>query len=195
MGAGRSGLTRGEGTTKVYASLLVCLTALAGRDLLAPENGEPRLEIDAVSYAPGDTMRVLLINEASSEVAYGYCFAAMGLERRVEGGWERVHPDIGCIAIYTTVAPGDTVRRDVPVADRLGVPGFYRYDFRVTEPTPPVLVFDPDGCWLGELEVPDGHGVTDLALDRAAAARQDGLEVNYVRVFSLERDGQPSRER
>lgn len=62
------------------------------------------------------------------------------------------------------------------------------------EPTPPVLVFDPDGRWLGELEVPDGHAVTDLAAERAVAAWQDELEVNYVRVFPLARDAPLSPE-
>lgn len=62
------------------------------------------------------------------------------------------------------------------------------------EPTPPLFVFDAEGRWLGELEVPEGHAVTDLALDRAAAAWQDELEVNYVRVFSLDRGGHPTRE-
>lgn len=62
------------------------------------------------------------------------------------------------------------------------------------EPTPPLLVFDAQGRWVGELEVPEGHAVTDLALDRAATAWQDGLEVNYVRVFSLDRGAQATRE-
>lgn len=55
------------------------------------------------------------------------------------------------------------------------------------EPTPPLLVFDARGRWLGELEVPGGHAVTDMALDRAVAAWQDELEVNYVRVLALDR--------
>ena len=56
-------------------------------------------------------------------------------------------------------------------------------------------MFAPEGHSLGELEVPDGHGVTDLAGDWAVAASQDELEANYVRVFALERDHHPSPER
>lgn len=62
------------------------------------------------------------------------------------------------------------------------------------EPTPPLLVFDAEGRWRGELEVPDRHAVTDLALDRAVAAWQDELEVNYVRVFPLDRGAPATRE-
>lgn len=55
------------------------------------------------------------------------------------------------------------------------------------EPTPPALVFDAEGRWLGELEVPDGHAVSSLASDHALATWLGEFEVSYVGRLPLER--------
>jgi hypothetical protein len=55
------------------------------------------------------------------------------------------------------------------------------------EPTPPMLVFDSEGRWLGELEVPDGHAVSSLAPDYAIATWLDDFDVSYVGRLPLER--------
>ncbi|MFW6088785.1 MAG: 6-bladed beta-propeller [Gemmatimonadota bacterium] len=55
------------------------------------------------------------------------------------------------------------------------------------EATPPALVFDTEGRWLGELEVPDGHAVSSLASDHALATWLDELDISYVGRLPLER--------
>lgn len=55
------------------------------------------------------------------------------------------------------------------------------------EPTPPALVFDAEGRWLGELEAPDGHAVWSLAPDHALVTWLGEFEVSYVGRLPLER--------
>jgi len=52
-------------------------------------------------------------------------------------------------------------------------------------PATPHDVFDPDGRWLGQVEVPAGHWVTDIGADYVWTMWSDDLDVNYARRLPL----------
>ena len=55
------------------------------------------------------------------------------------------------------------------------------------DPVPAMKVFDLEGRWLGDVNVPEGNAVSHFGEDYALAAWQDELEVSFVRRFQLKR--------
>jgi hypothetical protein len=50
-------------------------------------------------------------------------------------------------------------------------------------------VFDPEGSWLGDVEMPGGFRPTQILDDEIIGVWRDELEVEYVRGYALQRDG------
>lgn len=100
---------------------------VAGCDILDPGQDDPRLELEATSYVPGDTVRVTFVNATEETLTTTYCFAARGLQRRHAEGWKFVNTGIGCIQLAPMIRPGAIVRRAQPVDDWLSTSGTYRY--------------------------------------------------------------------
>jgi hypothetical protein len=48
-------------------------------------------------------------------------------------------------------------------------------------------VFDPDGAWLGVVELPESFQMTHVLSDRVAGIWRDELDIEYARVYALER--------
>ncbi|HLU24600.1 MAG TPA: hypothetical protein VKZ58_02765 [Longimicrobiales bacterium] len=51
-------------------------------------------------------------------------------------------------------------------------------------------VFDTDGRWLGTVQVPAGLRILEIGEDYLLAAMRDDLDVEYVRMFRIERAGE-----
>ena len=49
-------------------------------------------------------------------------------------------------------------------------------------------VFDPEGIWLGVVELPEGFQPTQILTDRMAGIWRDELEIEYARIYGLERE-------
>ena len=126
---GRGGLSNFRYAPIIAISVAACSS-------LGPVPDVPRLEVDASSYVSGDTVQMLLVNNTERRVHYNYCFQTFGLQRQIADAWRSVTTDMACLAIDTSVAPGDTVRKSEPVGGRLS-PGLYRYSTSVfaTDPT------------------------------------------------------------
>jgi hypothetical protein len=46
-------------------------------------------------------------------------------------------------------------------------------------------VFDPDGRWLGDLDLPRGLRVDEIGADYIAGVERDTLGVEYVKVYRV----------
>lgn len=55
------------------------------------------------------------------------------------------------------------------------------------DPAAAIKVFDLEGRWLGDVNVPEGHTVTYFGEDYALATWKNELEVSFVRRFQLKR--------
>jgi hypothetical protein len=53
-------------------------------------------------------------------------------------------------------------------------------------------VFAPDGEWLGEVEMPMGFEVLEIGDDRALGVWRDALDVEYLRVYAIEKPKDPA---
>lgn len=54
-------------------------------------------------------------------------------------------------------------------------------------------VFDPEGVWLGDVEVPPTFEITDIGDDHVLGVFRDELEQESVRLYPLSRAADPSR--
>ncbi len=57
--------------------------------------------------------------------------------------------------------------------------------YRLPEETPLWAVFNPDGRWLGDVEVPPNGRLTDIGPDYVVGVWRDELDVEQVRVYQL----------
>jgi len=97
--------------------------------------------------------------------------------------WERaVAPDFAPRFHGIVVGAEGDVWLD-PVADPESWPPGLR------EPTNDWLVFDPDGRWLGSVEVPPRARVLEVGTDSVLLLYRDQLDVEWVRRHRLDRSG------
>lgn len=94
----------------------------------------------------------------------------------------------------------ERVVRDAPVPATMPAYSAFRVDaegnlwVRVYappgEPAVTWRVFDPRGRWLGEVDLPEGLDVTEIGADYLLGIVRDELDVEYVRLYRIEK---PSR--
>jgi len=122
----------------------------------------------------------LQITEAARDSAMADILSAMDPELRPM--WEELLP-------VTPVAPQRAPYGDIQV-DALGylwVSDFYHGSYRTPPPPSGWAIFDPEGCWLGEMTVPDGFRVFEVGEDYVLGVQRDELDVEHVRMYGLER--------
>jgi hypothetical protein len=106
-----------------------------------------RAEIDATTFAPGDSMTVTLVNEASAARYTSPCWALLRLET---GAWRTIvttPPGIACAPAYA-IASGGTVEQRVAIWPAGLTPpgsGTYRLWYTVT---PVESAADPRGDFV-----------------------------------------------
>ena len=55
----------------------------------------------------------------------------------------------------------------------------------VVYPSKATAIFDGEGHWLGEVEVPIGFAISEIGLDYILGTRRDEFDVPYVEMYSL----------
>lgn len=104
---------------------VIAISLFACRSTVPTTRSGVEFMTDASAYAPGDSVRLQLVNHEDQEIGYNLCFS--DLAREDEAGWVVV-PDTMtvCTTELRLLAPGDTATYVKTLM--LGVePGTYRY--------------------------------------------------------------------
>ncbi len=73
------------------------------------------------------------------------------------------------------------------IADRSGHLWVRNYPIPTEEPRW-FSVFDPDGRWVTDVDVPDGLSILDIGLDYVLALFTNELDVEHVGLYALHRN-------
>ncbi|WP_258084255.1 immunoglobulin-like domain-containing protein [Thermococcus thermotolerans] len=93
-----------------------------GKQNLQNDNGVS-LELDKVTYSPGDTMVITLINNASTNATASYHFKLYKLEGKA---WKEVPVNLMFIEIAVVIEPGKSWEQKVDLSRLNLEPGHYK---------------------------------------------------------------------
>src|SRR5690606_21231058 len=105
---------------------VIAISLFACRSTVPTTRSGVEFMTDASAYAPGDSVRLQLVNHEDQEIGYNLCFS--DLAREDEAGWVVV-PDTMtvCTAELRLLAPGDrlTIPLDAPAEGEYELIGFF----------------------------------------------------------------------
>lgn len=98
---------------------------------LLPADSDLTLNLEAETFAAGQTVSLVLSNGTDQRVGFNMCFHVV--EQLTDGDWERVTLDQGriCTLIHHSLDPGGSATYHTSIPSALG-PGEYRFRIAVT---------------------------------------------------------------
>lgn len=153
--------------------------AVRGDELLQGSQAEYEVGV----YDSDGTLRVLVrrpgIETRVDEQAYG-----AAVEQRVGMAPEPARP--GLRALYAELPrPEERPAYAAFLVDTEGC--LWVRDFSYDGDASSWSVFDPDGVWLGALQLPERFRPTQILEDRVVGVWLDALDVQHARIFELDR--------
>lgn len=164
-----------------FAEFSAVFTIRAGGDVVLTALGEEY----EFGYLQPDGIPDLLVRRPHSPRAVTEADLARQLRLREEAMASRGGP---AIPAMPTVLSAENFSAYGPVVqDRIGNTWVSEYRPLWEEGPARWSVFDPQGVWLGEVEIPEKMQILEIGSDYLIGLFRDDLDVEYVRVYSIDK--------